>query len=147
MGHKKGRSNRKRFNDEEDDDSIPATKRQYTDTDKKLARLYEELADNSSNVRIQAAKELLQELSQNGQLKQEASDKALKRLLRGLCSSRESARSGFFITLTELIRQIYAAENPFIQLPELVALAKDYTHSSGQNSGQVSCCRRTSHSC
>jgi DNA polymerase phi len=133
-----GKETRKRPNGVEDDDSTPAAKRQYTETDQKLAKLYEQLATNNEKVRLNTAKELLQELSPNDELDVELAGKALKRLLRGLCSNREAARAGFFITLTELIRQIYAKDDPFMKLNDLIELAKDTTYLTDNANGQVS---------
>ena len=137
-GHRSGKGHKKRPDFELEDDSTPASKRQYTESDQKLAKLYDQLADEVADVRLKAAKSLFEELSPNGQLNPEASEKALKRLIRGLCSSRKAARAGFSITLTELIRQIYSKDDPFISLMNLVELMKDCTRSIGSVPGQVS---------
>jgi DNA polymerase phi len=125
---------------EDDDDGRPAAKRQFTETDQKLARLYEQLADNSLEVRIRAAKELLEITSPGGVPDEENAKKPLTRLIRGLCSGREAARAGFFMTLTELVRQMYAQEEPFMELKDLVKLIRSSTDAVDSGVGQVSVC-------
>lgn len=89
-------------------------KRPYTDVDRKRATIYERLADESNEVRIQAAQDLLHGLSpQNNTDKLKDIENALRRLIRGLCSGRKAARFGFFIALTELLRALYGNESKY----------------------------------
>jgi hypothetical protein len=120
-----------------EEDNTPADKREYNETDQKLGKIYAQLADNSTDLRIEAGKQLLLEL---GKIKTNREDilKAFKRLFRGLCSGRDSARSGFFMILTALIRDVFEDENPVIQASELVTMAEETTHIGGNASGQVS---------
>jgi len=62
------------------------------------------LADISSAKRIQAAKELIISLRAVGEQSLESQEMSycLKRLVRGLASSREGARQGFAMALTEV---------------------------------------------
>lgn len=86
-------------------------KRRYTEDDRKLASIYDRLADESNDVRIHAAQDLLRELSpQNSTIKGKDLESALRRLIRGLCSGRKAARFGFFIAFTELLRAVYRDE-------------------------------------
>jgi DNA polymerase phi len=86
--------------------------RHYTEEDQKLASIYERLADDSNEVRIQAAQDLLHELSpKEGNVNEKAIGIALRRLIRGLCSGRKAARFGFFIALTELLRALYGTDS------------------------------------
>lgn len=94
--------------------SLHEKKRPYTDDDRKRATIYERLADESNEVRIQAAQDLLHELApQNNTDKGKGIENALRRLIRGLCSGRKAARFGFFIALTELLRDLYGKERKY----------------------------------
>lgn len=120
--------------------------RHYSEQDRKLASLYDNLADESNDVRIKAAKDLLlelqpQKISEKGNL----IETVLKRLIRGLCSGRKAARFGFFIALTELLRALYCEDSKYDQdkiplfekIPELI---EDLTQPEGNVAGQVSTC-------
>lgn len=73
---------------------------EYTEQDKKLAALYNDLADDVKTTRLKAAAELVRTVSGDVQ----RIDGALTRLIRGLCSSRKAARAGFSIALSEVFR-------------------------------------------
>ncbi|KAL1311536.1 hypothetical protein AAFC00_001656 [Neodothiora populina] len=81
----------------------PSRKRrlEYSETDAKLASLFNDLADDVKSTRIKAAAELIRTLTDADAVKL---DKALTRLIKGLCSSRKAARSGFSVALTEVLR-------------------------------------------
>jgi DNA polymerase phi len=115
--------------------------RTFTEHDGKLASLYEELADDDSDVRLKAAKELVSELLSNKPLDRESLERAIKRLIRGLCSPRKAARFGFFLGFTELLRQLYAADGPDSPITKhaLTSIIKSLTKAEGHASGQVSC--------
>ena len=85
------------------DTTHPSRKRrvEYTETDAKLASFYNGLSDDVKSVRLRAAADLIRTLSD---AEPEKLDKALNRLIRGLCSSRKAARSGFSVALTEVLR-------------------------------------------
>lgn len=118
--------------------------RHYSEQDRKLASFYDSLADESNDVRIKAAKDLLLELQPqmilgNGNI----IDTVLKRLIRGLCSGRKAARFGFFIALTELLSALYGENSkysedkipPIEKLPDLI---ENLTQPEGDVAGQVS---------
>jgi len=138
---------KKRRRQDEDDDGARANgsngvaavkkQRQFTVQDSKLAKLYEELASEVSSARIKAAKDLLLELSD---VDQAVVKKSITRLIKGLCSSRKAARLGFFVALTELLRQSFDAEfqqNTAVGVDELVELVTRTTSVEGKASGQV----------
>ncbi|GAB7351533.1 hypothetical protein MBLNU459_g2171t1 [Dothideomycetes sp. NU459] len=81
----------------------PSRKRriEYTEADAKLASLYNELSEDVKALRLKAAAELIRTLSESDGAQ---IDRALTRLIRGLCSNRKSARSGFSVALTEVLR-------------------------------------------
>ncbi|KAK3067923.1 hypothetical protein LTS18_000886, partial [Coniosporium uncinatum] len=137
---------KKRRRQDEDDDGARANgsngvaavkkQRQFTVQDSKLAKLYEELASEVSSARIKAAKDLLLELSD---VDQAVVKKSISRLIKGLCSSRKAARLGFFVALTELLRQSFDAEfqqNTAVGVDELVELVTRTTSVEGKASGQ-----------
>ncbi|KAI9680273.1 MAG: DNA-directed DNA polymerase [Bathelium mastoideum] len=78
--------------------------RLYTQEDAVFAKIYQDLAHEVGDVRLDAAKTLLDKLSSESAPDAEVFAKVLKRLIRGLCSSRKAARSGFFVALTEYFR-------------------------------------------
>jgi len=141
---------KKRRRQDEDDDGARANgangsngvaavkkQRQFTVQDSKLAKLYEELASEVSGARIKAAKDLLLELSNADQA---VVKKSISRLIKGLCSSRKAARLGFFVALTELLRQSFDAkfqQKTAVGVDELIELVTRTTSVEGKASGQV----------
>jgi hypothetical protein len=124
-------------------DSLPPKRqRQVSELDQQLAKLYENLADDVSAVRLKAAKELLIELSPDKKLAPEVFHKVFNRLIRGLCSGRKAARYGFFVAFTELLRQIYKDDSSYgagglLSLNDLVSLVIKLTQTEGKTVGQV----------
>lgn len=139
---------RHRLQPEEDIEIDPSTngkrKRQFTEQDEKLAQIYDRLADEKSDQRINAAKDLLEQLSIADSAEAQVDDNVLKRLIRGLCSGRKSARYGFFIALTEVLRQAYGSDSNINVDPSskrhLVSTIASHTKSEGKAVGQV--CRK-----
>ena len=128
-------------------DTAHKKSRHYSEQDRKLASLYDNLADELNDVRVKAAKDLIlelqpQKISEKGNL----IETVIKRLIRGLCSGRKAARSGFFIALTELLRTLYDEDSkhstdeipPFDKIPELI---ESLTQPEGNVAGQVSTTR------
>lgn len=86
-------------------DDVPAKKpRTYSREDAEFAKIYEDLADEVGKKRFDATKILLDKLSLDPAPVADVFAKVLRRLIRGLCSSRKAARSGFFLALTEFLR-------------------------------------------
>jgi DNA polymerase phi len=116
--------------------------RQFTELDEKFAQIYEKLADDSSDVRLAAAKDLLAELSSEESSNSETLEKVLKRLIRGLCSGRKSARYGFFVALTELLRQKFGNDSSdgastSSSIKELLSTIVSLTKTGGKVASQV----------
>ncbi|KAK8206195.1 DNA polymerase phi-domain-containing protein [Phyllosticta capitalensis] len=114
-------------------------RRQYTEQDAKLASMLERLADEATETRLAAAKELVLMLSDEPSA--DVANKALTRLIRGLCSPRKAARSGFFIALSETLRQLYGPSRKEIpdfepNLHGLIKLVAELTKTEGRASGQ-----------
>ncbi|THX81943.1 hypothetical protein D6D05_04021, partial [Aureobasidium pullulans] len=85
------------------DTTHPSRKRrvEFGVADAKLAALYNDLSDDVKATRLKAAAELIRALAEADP---EALDKSLTRLIRGLCSSRKAARSGFSVALIEILK-------------------------------------------
>lgn len=115
-------------------------RRQFSEQDLRLAKLYEDLANEVASVRNEATKSLLQVLDPE-KSDSAAIEKCFTRLIRGLCSNRKAARLGFSIALTELLGQTYI-DNPraselSIQSKDLVDLVLKQTIQLGKTSSQV----------
>ncbi|KAF2195428.1 hypothetical protein K469DRAFT_681743 [Zopfia rhizophila CBS 207.26] len=97
--------------------SIPPAKyqRKAGEDDVKLAKLYKDLATESDDVRLDAAKELLGMFSPENKPSAEAVEKALTRLIRGLCNQHRATRFGFCVTLTEFLRQLFGQNSAPIE--------------------------------
>ena len=123
------------------DSSTPKRKRQFTEKDQKLAKIYNDLADERNNVRIQAAIELVAEFSADQEPSGEFIERTLARLIKGLCSGRKAARVGFSIALSELLRQFYCSETKLSSVPDLgklIVKLSELTELEGSVTGQVS---------
>lgn len=122
---------------------FPKKKRQYTEEDSKLAKIYDGLASELKEVRLESAKELVLKFTPENEPNAGAVEKSFLRLIRGLCSGRKAARSGFFVALTELLRQVFRAGGPSVPALEIspegiVDLIIQNTQVEGKVSGQVS---------
>lgn len=125
--------------------NLTKRRRKYTEQDSKLAKLYENLANEVTNVRLQAAKDLVLELASDKKPSLETIEKVLVRLIKGLCSSRKAARLGFFVALTEILRQIYDAQHGHsgqdnLAVDRILDLVNQYTQPEGKVAGQVCAC-------
>ncbi|KAM9912575.1 hypothetical protein OXX80_014298, partial [Metschnikowia pulcherrima] len=70
---------------------------------------YYTLASEVPQERLEAATKLLSELSEVN--KTEEWDYALNRLIKGLTTSRQSARFGFSMALTEVVRELVTKQD------------------------------------
>jgi hypothetical protein len=106
--------------------------------DRKLGAILNRLADEDADARIKAAKDLLELLSN---APRELTEKAFKRLIRGLNSGRKAARYGFFVAFTEFLRQNFpeGAELPDgIKLDEILPTVSQLTLAGANSLGQAS---------
>jgi hypothetical protein len=119
----------------------PRQKRQFTDKDRQRATIFDQLADDKHGTRIQAAKKLIDEFAPSEGLEVEKLQDVLNRLIKGLCSGRKSARAGYFMALSELLRQTATSSDLFEQvtggLEELLKMINQLTRPD-RNSPQVS---------
>lgn len=103
-------SRKRQWDDRSVNDTQSNHKKQFTEHDKTFASIYDELSDDKYGTRVHAAKKLLIEFSAEKNPDYEGLDNVLRRLIKGLCSPRKSARAGFFIALSELLRQCRTSE-------------------------------------
>ncbi|KAH7119041.1 DNA polymerase phi-domain-containing protein [Dendryphion nanum] len=89
--------------------------RQVKGDEVNISKLLADLAADSDEVRLKAAKDIIVRLSPKNNPSAEAVEQALKRLVRGLCSPHKAARVGFCITLTELLRQVFGHKDQKIE--------------------------------
>ncbi|MCJ1473397.1 DNA-directed DNA polymerase, partial [Lambiella insularis] len=80
-------------------------RRESSGVDTEVVEIYEDLANEDEEVRLRAAKALLSRVLPDNNPSNEELEKILKRLFRGLCSSRKAARLGFSVALTEFLVQ------------------------------------------
>lgn len=120
------------------DSKPPKRSRVVPEEDRKLSGILDQLADEDAETRIKAAKDLLELLAD---ATREPTEKAFKRLIRGLCSGRKAARYGFFVAFTELLRQKFpdGAELPDgIMLDDVLPTISQLTQAGSSSLGQVS---------
>ena len=114
----------------------PSRKRRldYSQADAQLAKIYNDLADDVQAVRIKAAGEVIRNLSANSDHQVERIEKAIARLIKGLCSGRKAARLGFSIALSEVLR--LALDLKAITLKSLTAKVAEFTTAHVTAGGQ-----------
>lgn len=116
----------------------PSRKRRldYSHADAQLAKIYSDLADEVQAVRIKAAGEVVRNLSVKSDLQTERIEKAIARLIKGLCSGRKAARLGFSIALSEVLRLALDIKDSGVTLGKLTAKATEFTTAHVTAGGQ-----------
>lgn len=105
--------------------------RERSTADSERAEIFEDLAQEDKEIRVKAGTRLLKRLQDartDGEL-----DIFIRRLFRGLCSSRKAARLGFGAALTEVLSQ-YAES----KVSTILRLWLELTDTTGQMDGQES---------
>lgn len=125
----------------ETDTGKPAKRRRHGD-DLMLAKFYDDLAAESDETRLKATKEIVVQFLPENEPTAQALEKALNRLIRGLCSNRKAARLGFCVTLTELLRQVLGQTKKYIHdfnldVNGIIELIVEKTKVEGNVSGKV----------
>lgn len=87
--------------------------------DTELIEIYEDLANESEEIRLEAAKNLLAKLPS---LSSEQRHRVLGRLFRGLCSGRKAARLGFSVAVTEVLTQLAETSDRPVDVENLAFL-------------------------
>ncbi|RMD42213.1 hypothetical protein DV735_g2903, partial [Chaetothyriales sp. CBS 134920] len=96
---------RKREESAEESAPVKAQRAEKPIVDPRLVQIYDQLAEEKESKRIKAAAQLLQKLQEESTTQKDI-ERALRRLILGLCSARKAARQGFSVALTELLAQI-----------------------------------------
>ncbi|KAK5465368.1 DNA-directed DNA polymerase [Exophiala xenobiotica] len=110
------------------------SKKRKREVDLELVQVYEHLADDNEDIRLRAAHTLVAKIFKPGVTSDDQTTTILKRLFRGLCSSRKSARLGFSVALTELLSQLSLAGD--LPASSLVDILETQTVPEGGTSGQ-----------
>lgn len=113
-------------------------KRDITDVDVDLANVYDSLAHENESIRLKAARRLLTKTFREGNATtEEELNTILRRLFRGLCSSRKAARLGFVVALTEFLSQLPTSnfESSFAPA-QIIDILESATEPEGGSRGQ-----------
>jgi hypothetical protein len=121
---------------------LPKRAKHYSEEDAALAKTFEDLANEAKEVRIAAAADLVKRLAPSSSPSNDLLLKILTRLVKGLCSGRKAARFGFFVALTECLRQLYGAEKAHYSelkmgLNDFVDIMTRHTTPEGKPAAQV----------
>ena len=100
------------------------------------AEIFEDLAHEHEEVRLQATKRLLLSISDDKNSSRSDVETIVKRLIRGLCSARKAARIGFAIALTELLVRLWgpdATQGEKLQLSvsDILTIVEEQTEIAG----------------
>lgn len=114
--------------------------RDALDVDTQLVEIYEDLANETEEIRLKATRALLIKAQPESGLSTEQLKEILRRLIRGLCSGRKGARLGFSIALTEFQSQLFDANTRnalSMCIEDFIQLLKKETEVAESVSGQV----------
>lgn len=108
--------------------------------DTQLVEIYDDLANEDEEIRLKAAKAYATKFSPNNNHSSEQLSEALRRLIRGLCSGRKAARSGFSVALTEFLIQHLGSPSSTdgsLQISRVIDVLVKQTEITGKIAGQV----------
>jgi DNA polymerase phi len=113
-------------------------KRDASEIDVDVVKIYDKLADEDESTRLAAARQLIAKVFQpDSTSTDEQITTIVKRLFRGLCSSRKAARLGFAVALTEFLAQLQSSDHKSLISPEqAVSLLETCTAPDGGMRGQ-----------
>ncbi|KAL8648797.1 MAG: hypothetical protein Q9226_005840 [Calogaya cf. arnoldii] len=107
--------------------------------DTQLVEIYDDLANENSDIRFKAASAFSRKFSPTNNPSTDQISEALRRLVRGLCSSRNAARLGFSVALTEFLSQHWAnpssTDGP-LHISQLIDIFVKQTEVTGKVAGQ-----------
>ena len=116
--------------------------REHPTVDTHLVEIYEDLASVDEKIRLKAAHRLLTEFVHQKKASGEQLNEILRRLIRGLCSSRKAARLGFSVALTEFLVELFEHDKEQVEglqtLTGLLETLTVQTDVTSNVSGQVS---------
>ncbi|KAI4249571.1 MAG: hypothetical protein L6R42_008927, partial [Xanthoria sp. 1 TBL-2021] len=107
--------------------------------DTQLVEIYDDLANEDEEIRLKAASAYATKFSPNNSHSGEQLSEALRRLIRGLCSGRKAARSGFSVALTEFLIQHLGSPSSadgFLQISRAIDVLVKQTEITGKVAGQ-----------
>ncbi|KAF1979838.1 hypothetical protein BU23DRAFT_523395 [Bimuria novae-zelandiae CBS 107.79] len=134
QGHKRAR------NDVETGTPEKPVKRKRHANTLRMVELYSDLAAESEDVRLEAAKQMILKFSPEANPAAADVLQALDRLISGLCTHRKAARFGFCVTLTEIMRLVFAPkasiEGLDLDVDALLKKVEEQTKMEGNVSGQ-----------
>ncbi|KAL8952334.1 MAG: hypothetical protein Q9222_001745 [Ikaeria aurantiellina] len=115
-------------------------RREQSTIDTHLVEIYDDLANENEEIRLKAAYAFVLKFAPQNECTRDEVAEALRRLIRGLCSSRKAARLGFSVTLTEFLAQQWGNnsidEHGQPQVLGLIESLVEQTHITGNVSGQ-----------
>ncbi|MCJ1436894.1 DNA-directed DNA polymerase [Xylographa pallens] len=114
-------------------------RREPISVDAQIVEIYEDLANENEEIRLKAAHTLLTKVSSEKSPSLEALQKILKRLFRGLSSSRKAARLGFSVALTEILQQHCISDHidrPVLEVAAVISVLEEQTRALAGVSGQ-----------
>lgn len=116
----------------QDDRDVSGAPRKLAKFNTELAQIWERLADDSEETRLNAALELVEHHLQGEDL-----EHIIRRLFRGLCSGRKNARPGFYIALVgALSTQSSSSGSARVTTSEVIAIYEAETTAAGETSGE-----------
>ena len=142
MGSKINKRDREPGHGDTVDEAPPKRRRQLNDEKLKLSKLYDDLAAESDDIRLEAAKQIIVKFSPDAEPNAKEVETVLGRLIAGLCSQRKAARVGFSLTLTELLREIFgsgknAIDGLDLDVASIIKLVEEKTKIEGNVPGRV----------
>ncbi|MCJ1384303.1 DNA-directed DNA polymerase [Xylographa soralifera] len=114
-------------------------RREPVSVDAQAVEIYEDLANENEEIRLKAAHSLLTRVSSEKSPSLEELQRILKRLFRGLASSRKAARLGFSVALTEFLQQHCISDQidrPVLEVATVINVLEEQTRASAGVSGQ-----------
>lgn len=115
------------------------SKKRKREVDVELVQVYQDLADDREDVRLNAAHILLSKIYKPQATSAVQTKTILTRLFRGLCSGRKAARLGFSVALTELLSQVPLSSEPVenaLSVSHVIDILDTQTIPEGGTSGQ-----------
>lgn len=105
-----------------------------TKVNTELAQIWEKLADDCEETRLDAALELVE---YQKQAESDDAEQILRRLFRGLCSGRKNARPGFYVALVGVLsRSSINSSDSILDHARIISIYEIETKVVGETSGE-----------
>ena len=117
-------------------------RREPVNAQSRKVEIFEDLAHEDVEIRLKAAKSLLSSVSDDKNPARSDVETIVKRLIKGLCSSRKAARFGYAIALTELLLQLWGpdatqGEQLKLSISDILTLVENQTEIGGNVPSEV----------